>query len=1645
MNNGAMNRWRCLTSAWLALAATAGAAMLRNSDFETGDLTGWDVQEGPLAVAAAEGETFNREYAARISGTHDGGEWITNGLSQTVPMTAGDRVRALGFVYWEAADYTSPAGQGYVEARLEGPAGLLATQIWTQVQDGWRFFELEGACTGAENSGFESGQIAPWNVGADDLDVTLSRNAVYQGDYALRFNGTWDGWSWNQAYQVLELEAGDVVHARAWMHVAHLVKIDEDTWAAAGIKLEQEGGPDSWENVMLASYSDTGWVELSFSTEIAHGGEYVFRCMVCGGEDGLGEVAADVYFDDVRFWKEVDGSGETGEVTVSVSYIGTAGGEGESASILLQADGITLAGSGAESETLDEFHAALLDRAAETVGSGEGIPPMVYPPLFSHGLIGDDPDAPNFSSRVEAAVAGWRFRFMTNLVPVTLTNRLSAHELEGNGPGVIEFDQYLYCARNWNHERGEPLDILTNAPYWTLGERDGRSDEFGAGPFPEVHTYTLGDPLSQFPRRLVTHYDGVWPTTLDVVFPENLGLFNRDYDKYFVLAAVTNNGPADNVKTLKLGLKGTDPAGTNLVFESMEIHMGWASEEESRGKVDYPNVTYQSHNEVVLRAPYLYGLVDRDGWFAQPVARGSATIEPIALHARDQGGWRLQPYEEYLYTWPNAASGVRSIFDDDETDRIPGSVSYPVGFKVGHQRTDPETGEINFPGLIEIRGNGYFRMTDYDGVMGGSMRPVSADIFGIHQYAEDAPLIPAGYLALLPRTTPPGGPDDSLMRMFLPIRSKTNEWFTGVIRTDAFFVPEQVENEGVYLEMETDLVANRALNLDEHGPLNLFAQVNMFWRGGLDIGGGYEGHDHDTIMIQKADGEWISHRSINPPTNILHRTLGTLRSNDVVYIRQQDRGADSYGFATEAPYRRVSHFEFTVLDDGGRNLALDVFEQNTFSEINDNVVVAGALHEDLARGEHVHARLRYRSVYAPGVVIHHPRTPDGGGNWGDNRYVIEASATDGHDKPLEMSLFYGSGKDGEWIPIHAGILPVPTNTHRVIHDWDVSAVPPGAYYIRAEARRIAGGKTGFDVSPGRLQVGPVMGFPFNGETEMATVTNGARAVGINLGFETGNTGGWFPGSEHLTVEASEDRAWSGAWSARMHGSWSGWSWNNLRQAIPCRSGEILRVKGRVFIDALEPGGADWLAGGIKMESTNSLDPSFSGVEFTAASHGTGEWFEVAFERVAPVTGEDYLFLWVAGHDGADVDVYFDGLEVHAGGTVSTTLLQHVHWTSSVPVDVSAYDALMFTAAMDDGADTLQIWAADADGNRQSLDVSAYAAIGSLAQPVSIPWSDFDGIDRTRLSVIGFNADSSGPPQINSLRAAMEPFAVRAEFLAPPMQDADGLPHYNPGQTVLQTITVSNPAATDIENVNLQLLQEYAEDTAWLDRSPHVEERWSDRTRKGDRLAGAFERRWTGVTIPAGGAVVLTNEYVMPEGRLIDHTRFAIPSSEDWYIGRNADARAQVRLVIRTPAGDNLFDHNQIASYSMDDDFDLDNDGIPDDWEGENDLDPTVNDANDDPDLDGFTNGQEYVGDTDPKDGTRYPRVAGLSVDADARIAFDSSADRVYTLYWCTNLIDGTWSVVPGMERRPGQGGPDAMLHSHIEPRNAFYHLRVTFP
>ncbi len=1654
--NKSILRALAIIAAAVAVTRQIPAETLSNAGFETGDLSGWSTITNQLSIATDTNNTFNQNYAARLQGSFCASSPITNTLSQSINVAAGDQLHLLGFVHWATNSYSSSAGTGTVCASLSDTFGAVTSATWNAAFDGWRFFDLHHELFGIHDRGFESGGLSAWDTGCDDLTASVQAAVADVGDYALEMAGTFDGWSWNQVYQLLTLTNGDVIHARARINVEELNTTG--SWVVAGIKLEKDGGGYGVEDVIQANTNSTGWQDLSFvSAPITNSGLYIFRCMICG----YGAATCTVYFDDILVWREEDSTDGLATATVSLSFEGFSGGASETGTVDLYWDSIALDGSSANPLPATNIYTTLRAEA-ESIATNPAadIPAINYPPLYVYVFPIGDWGVTDYPSYVEVGFASW-----TNGSDLICTNVIILYRPDNDSTErVLEFDSYGYLGAMAHTERGEGILLDTNSPpYFMLGSKDGSSAEFGTGPFAETHTYVIGTPLTNFPRKMTTAYGDGWPSRLEIVFTENAGACTSSlWTKHFILASIVTNSDTHPAKGVKICLYATTSGTSNdISYTSQEILMGGATEPQMYGRVDYPNVTYQDHNAVSLRAPWLYNLLDDGtGWWMQQRPRGSATIEPMTLYVCRDCNWVERPYEEYLFTWFNAASGVRSVFEDDYADRIPGQASYHVGFKIGHMYGTNEDGTARYPEVINIRGNGYFRMADYDGVMAGSFRPLAADIFGLYQFSEDAPLIPKAYSRMVPRTTPTNGTDDSYAQVFLSARSKTNNWFTSAMEMELHLSPDEVVSNGCFFDLELDTYANRAVTVTNDGALAAFDQVSMHWRGGstnMGINDHTEGHDIDVVILKRSDGEWITHQVLNPPTNLYHRVLGTFASNDVVYLMQQDRAPYSYGFSTEQPYRKACSFEITLLDDAGRDLTLDVYEQNTASEISDNVNIAANFSDDLSSGEHLHYKYRYRSIYAPGVYIIHPNQTSGGDNWTNGAYTIEFYATDGDDEPLQADIYYGNGCDDDWHLINTNqTINVDTSTHYASWTWDLSGVATGAYYIKVVARRGGGGKPGFDVSNSRLMVEDTLGFPHNGHTNVTIITNDWALLGNDMSFESGNKYGWgtsptnwSEGNDDLEVHITSDRSWEGGYSARMHGgAWTGWSFNNIYQQIPCTSGEVLYVTGRVYLAQLgiNPGSTNWLKCGIKLEPTNGT-PS-TAEDWLTPDDATACWHTLTFSCNITNSGTRKLILYVMGYDATGADVYFDRIDVFSTntGTIVTNETRTSYWLGDPDTDVSDYDLLTFWISAANPIDYAEIWAADSSGVTNTVPLTNFLSrIISLQRRVDVPWTNFTTIDRTHLHSIGFNNSTSNSLSVADMRSRSTPMRISSSVPATVRHDQDGLPLFNPGDVLTNIISIQNLSGNTLTGLRIQVDQEYAETTLWWDSSPGVSPVWSCRTRKGDRLCGEYEQIWTNMSIPAGSTLVITNLFTLPYGQRVDHTRYKTqPGEYDWFFDRNYAGHARSHLVIRRSNGDNFFADDQIVYYSMDDDFDVDNDGLPDSYELEHSGSYTGMQASADDDGDGRNNLREFVAGTCPTNAASFLDLDHIECEpaAAVELQFDTVTGRVYWAEWCSNLLEHAWSPV-STNLLDGDGGLKTIIdYESLYVTSRYYRIGV---
>jgi hypothetical protein len=127
--------------------------------------------------------------------------------------------------------------------------------------------------------------------------------------------------------------------------------------------------------------------------------------------------------------------------------------------------------------------------------------------------------------------------------------------------------------------------------------------------------------------------------------------------------------------------------------------------------------------------------------------------------------------------------------------------------------------------------------------------------------------------------------------------------------------------------------------------------------------------------------------------------------------------------------------------------------------------------------------------------------------------------------------------------------------------------------------------------------------------------------------------------------------------------------------------------------------------------------------------------------------------------------------------------------------------------------------------------------------------------------------------------------------------------------------------------------------------------------------------------------------------------------------------------------------------------DSDGDGMPDDWEVERGLDPLTlargQGGDDNLDGDPAPNLAEFVADTDPTNAASFLFVAGLS-PTPVRVHFASSARRLYTLRYATNLAQGVWEDLSGQIRLRGTGGA-WWMEDTSGATSRFYRVRVEVP
>ncbi len=1063
----------------------AEAGSLSNADFENGLMCWHVVSVGGLTVTATTNESYNRNFSARLSGALVTDTLTTNRLSQEIVARRGDRLSLLGFI---KANTTNVDGK--VQVRLDGPFTTsnifeMALSNLSNTNASWRRVKLDASSVGMSDGGFETGTLDAWGVTSDHLPVEV---APFQGSNMLHIgstNVTWKGWNWSEVVQTLRFNKNDVVDISALMFIEKLSKSTPLGFLVAGFKIEHE---------TISAYSDEdtrpagsiGWFNLSKAYVIPTNGNYKVRAMIAGSNDTNAMCSVSVYFDNLQVSKRgLIPAPEEFDVTVSIEVIGR--GTSATNSVDVYVDALRLAGSTANPQSDDSAYFKLQQEAEAIAGGAGPIPAPDYPPLGVFGYPGNTPGVIKYPAYLEALLSGNAFRPLTNGDSLRITNSIEIFSI--GGPAELELDCLQFVSRNSNTEIGDPLLIETNLPpYWQVGSKDGSAAEFGGGPFPSDQLFVLGvSPLSDFPRRLST-VQGQWPQRLRIVSDVPVSALrtftNVLYDKFLILRSISSAGLPSSNKLLQVTLSGSGAQSVLLPVRSVDLFMGAASESESFGMVDYPNVTYQGGAYISPRAPWLpdHNLIDRDGWYFQAAPRASGVNESLNIWVGKSGQWLPAVLDEALYNYRNASSGLTRMFDADDVFRLNGRARHFMGQKIGHKAIAPDMyGDPAFPQLLEVRGNAYFRVSTYGSGFGGSFRPIAIDPFGLYSNHEDFPLMPKILTRLVPASQTAGSA--SYARIMALFRSKSNQLFAATAHMDFHAAPEEAGRNGVYMDVIMDIYMKNSLNAQRNGPLSI-AQSSMNWRSGNAVGDGSEAHDIDTLLLfRESTMEWRTVELSNPPKGVRHQGLGKVSPGDRVYLLQQDRNALSYGFHPEVGYEKASSFFielFAASSDqlGALDMSLSALINRTFGETDDNTVISLWFPQDFATGDHINLRYRYRVVNSPGVVIvpmDRTTTSPNGRSMPIEFYASDAEAS----SPLLADVFYGIGSDGGWVLIEKD-RPVPTDNFKVSVDWDTSHVPPAAYYVKVVARRVDGSTAdGFAVSRQRINVG---GFEFERAT-----------------------------------------------------------------------------------------------------------------------------------------------------------------------------------------------------------------------------------------------------------------------------------------------------------------------------------------------------------------------------------------------------------------------------------------------------------------------------------------------------------------------------------------------------------------------------------
>lgn len=116
------------------------------------------------------------------------------------------------------------------------------------------------------------------------------------------------------------------------------------------------------------------------------------------------------------------------------------------------------------------------------------------------------------------------------------------------------------------------------------------------------------------------------------------------------------------------------------------------------------------------------------------------------------------------------------------------------------------------------------------------------------------------------------------------------------------------------------------------------------------------------------------------------------------------------------------------------------------------------------------------------------------------------------------------------------------------------------------------------------------------------------------------------------------------------------------------------------------------------------------------------------------------------------------------------------------------------------------------------------------------------------------------------------------------------------------------------------------------------------------------------------------------------------------------------------------------------DYDTDMDGLPDWWEEQHEVDELALEPGEDSDLDGHTNFEEWITDTDPKNPDSMLWIDTISP---SNLVFSSSENREYALLHCPDLTDTNAIWEPASDWLPGAPGQTVLPLPPLQSKGFF--------